>query len=222
MKARLLLADDHALVLDGFRRLLADSYDVVGLARDGQSLIRMAGDLAPDVIVVDVAMPQLNGLDAIERVLAHRPGQRIVVLTMQEDRDTAAEAIRRGALGYVLKAADPEELFEAIRQALRGKVYVSPALAGAPPGVFAGRATRRTRRAGLTLRQREVVQLLAEGKSMKEAAHVLHVTPRTIAYHKYTAMEQLGLRTSAELVQYAIAHRLVGGAVRPNGVQVEP
>lgn len=211
-RPRILLADDHVLVLEAFRKLLASDYDIVGAVTDGQSLVTAAGDLHPDVVVLDIAMPHLNGLDAIERVKARVPRSRLIVLTMQHDRDTAADAIRRGAVGFVLKSSPSSELFEAISEALKGKVYVSPAVAGVPSGVFAEEALRSTRRSGLTLRQREVLQLLAEGKSMNEAARLLNVTPRTIAFHKYSMMEQLGLKTSSELILHAQALGLVSGS----------
>jgi DNA-binding NarL/FixJ family response regulator len=207
-RRRILLADDHAVVLDAFRTLLEPQYDVVGTVTDGQALVRAARDLAPDVILVDLMMPGLNGLDAIERIRQHLPRARIVVLTMSEDPDVASEAIRRGASGFVIKCAGASELFAAITEVLAGRTYVSEQVAAGPSGVFVSGALRNTP-AGLTLRQREVLQLLAEGKSMKEAAHVLDVTPRTIAFHKYSMMEQLGLRTTAELVQHAVALGLV-------------
>ena len=209
-RPRILIADDHELVVQGFKRLLAATCDVVGTVTDGQSLIRAAVELAPDIVLVDITMPQLNGLDAIERLKAERPKIRMVVLTQQEDADTAAEAIRRGAMGFVLKSSAPSELFDAIEEVLRGKVYISTVISIEPGAVFAQGAVRKSRGAALTLRQREVLQLLAEGRSMKEAARVLDVTPRTIAFHKYSMMEQLGLKTTAQLVQHAVALGLVG------------
>ena len=206
---RIVIADDHKLVLEAFTNLLAPAYDVIAAVADGQSLVRATLDHAPDVVLVDITMPQLNGLDAIERVRSVRPRVRIIVLTMEEDVDTAAEAIRRGASGYVLKSSDSTELFSAIEQVLAGRVYVSPAVAHGPSGHFAAEAVRGARGTALTLRQREVLQLLAEGRSMKEAADRLGVTPRTIAFHKYSMMEQLSLRTTAELVQHAVALGLV-------------
>jgi len=213
-RARLLIADDHALVLDGFRKLLAPAYDIVGTVTDGQSLVRAAEEVAADVILIDLSMPQLNGLDAIQRIKARGTRARLIVLTMQEDRDVAAEAIRRGASAFVLKSSAASELFEAIEAVLAGRIYLSPSIADAPPGVFAGAAARNARGGSLTLRQREVLQLVAEGKSMKEAARVLGVTPRTIAFHKYSIMEQLGLKTSAQLVQHAVTLGLVTPARR--------
>jgi DNA-binding NarL/FixJ family response regulator len=213
-RARILIADDHELVVQAFKKLLTTAYDVVGTVTVGQTLVKAAGDLSPEIILVDITMPQLNGLDAIERVKTQQPRIRLIALTQQEDLDTAAEAIRRGASGYVLKSSAPTELFEAIEEVLRGKVYVSPKIARAPSAVFATEAMRTRRGSALTLRQREVLQLLAEGKSMKEAAQVLNVTPRTIAFHKYSMMEQLGLKTTAELVQHAVTLGLIAPGSR--------
>ena len=214
-RARILIADDHELVVQAFKNLLTPRYDIVGTVTDGQTLVKAARDCSPEVILVDLTMPQLNGLDAIERIKSQQPRIRLIALTQQEDLDTAAEAIRRGASGYVLKSSAPSELFEAIEEALRGKIYVSPKIARAPSGVFAKEAVRARRGSGLTLRQREVLQLLAEGKTMKEAANVLDVTPRTIAFHKYSMMEQLGLKTTAELVQHAVTLGLIAPRSRP-------
>src|SRR5262245_9458258 len=208
-RVRILLADDHAIVLEAFKKLFESVYDVVGTAADGHALIAAAEALKPDVILVDVAMPNLNGLDACERVRQRVPRAKLIFLTMNHDPDTAAEAIRRGASGYVLKAAPSSELFEAISEVLRGRTYISADITDDPPGVFVSKAHNRGT-PGLSLRQREVLQLLAEGKSMKEAADVLHVTPRTIAFHKYTMMEHLGCKTTAELVRHAVTIGLAG------------
>ena len=205
-----LLADDHTLLLDAFRKLLEATCDVVGTVTDGQALVKAAEDLKPDLILVDVAMPQLNGLDACERIRQRLPRAKVIFLTTDEDPDTAADAIRRGASGYLLKVAAASELFDAIRQVLDGRIYVTPSIAKGPVGVFVSHAEK-GKGSGLTLRQREVLQLLAEGKSMKEAADILKVTPRTIAFHKYSMMEQLGFKTTAELVQHAVALGLVRG-----------
>jgi DNA-binding NarL/FixJ family response regulator len=209
-RPRVLLADDHLVVLEAFRRLLEPRFDVVATVADGQALIKAAEDLKPDLILMDLAMPHLNGLDACERLKPRLPRTRLVLLTMNQDPDTAREAIRRGAAGYVLKTAPSEELFEAIRQVLLGGTYISAAITDEPAGIFA--QARAVSPGALSLRQREVLQLLAEGKSMKEAAHLLQITPRTIAFHKYSIMQQLGLKTTAELVQRAVAL----GLVRPD------
>jgi DNA-binding NarL/FixJ family response regulator len=206
---RLVIADDHKLVLEAFTNLLSTAYEVVAAVADGQSLVRATLAHAPDVVLVDITMPQLNGLDAIERLKAERPRVRVIVLTMEEDADTAAEAIRRGASGYVLKSSESSELFAAIEAALNGRVFISPAVARGPSEHFVAAVERGARGTALTLRQREVLQLLAEGMSMKQAADRLGVTTRTIAFHKYSIMEQLGLKTSAELVQHAVVLGLV-------------
>lgn len=207
-RPRIVLADDHELVLEAFSKLLATAYDVVGKVTDGRALIDAVEKLAPELVIVDLGMPNLNGLDAIERIKKQAPRIRIVALTMESDADTAADAIRRGASGYVLKSSPASELFEALSVVLNGDVFVTEAVAQGPSSFFAAEATR-GRRMTLSLRQREVLQLLAEGLSMKEAAAKLDVTPRTIAFHKYSIMEQLGCKSSAELVQHAIALGLV-------------
>lgn len=208
-RARVLIADDHAILLDAFRRLLEPKYEVVDAVTDGQALIQAAESLQPDVIIADISMPHLNGLDAAERVLERMPAVKLVFLTVNEDPAIASEAIRRGAAGYVLKKSASAELFEALRRVLQGETYVTPALTRASTQDFIVEATRPRAARKLSLRQREVLQLLAEGKSMKEAADILGVVPRTIAFHKYTMIEQLGLKNGAELVQYAVTHQLV-------------
>lgn len=210
-RPRVLLADDHAILLDAFKRLLEPEYEVVGTVTDGQALVKAAESLKPDVIIADISMPCLNGLDAAERLLGHAPGMKLLFLTVNEDPDVAAEAIRRGASGYLLKKSAAAELFKAIRQVLDGRTYVTPAIAKGSTLDFVIGAKRAGPTRGLSLRQREVLQLLAEGKSMKEAADILHVAPRTIAFHKYEMMHHLGLKTGAELIQYAVKLGLVSG-----------
>ena len=209
-RPRVLLADDHMMLLEAFEKLLESTCDVVGTVTDGHALVKAAEELKPDLILVDVAMPKLNGLDACERIRQRMPRAKLLFLTMDDDPDTAAEAIRRGASGYLLKASAVSELFEAIREVLDGRIYVTPTIAKGPPGVFVSHAEK-GKGIGLTLRQREVLQLLAEGKSMKEAADILNVTPRTIAFHKYSMMEHLGFKTTAQLIQHAVALGLVSG-----------
>jgi len=211
-RPRVLIADDHAILLDAFRKLLEPQYDVVGTVTDGQALVKAAEALKPDVILADISMPKLNGLDAAERLRARMPNAKLLFLTVSEDPDVAAEAIRRGAAGYLLKKSASAELFEALRAVLRGRTYVTPAIAREPIAVFVSTAKRAGPARNLGLRQREVLQLLAEGKSMKEAAEVLGLTPRTIAFHKYAMMEQLGLKSGAELVQHAVKIGLVARA----------
>jgi DNA-binding NarL/FixJ family response regulator len=205
---RILLADDHPILADSLRMVLSQHYDVVGSVGDGHALLKAAEELEPDIIVSDIAMPGLNGLDAATRLRQKLPRVRILFLTMTLDQDVAAEAIRRGADAYVVKSASVAELFEAIGQVLDGRPYITPAITEEPAGVFIERA-QKAGRTSLTVRQREVLQLLAEGRSMKEAAAVLDLTPRTIAFHKYTMMEQLGVKTTAALIQHAVTLGLV-------------
>jgi DNA-binding NarL/FixJ family response regulator len=205
-----LLADDHAILLDAFRKLLEPTYAIVGAVTDGRALVESAHRLKPDVIVADISMPQLNGLDACEELTGQLPDTRLVFLTVNEDPDVAAEAVRRGAAGYLLKKSAASELFKALECVLAGRFYITPLVTSEPMAVFIARAQRSGGRQKLSLRQREVLQLLAEGRSMKEAADLLNLSPRTIAFHKYTMMAQLGLKTGAELVQYAVQLGLVG------------
>lgn len=208
-RPRVLLADDHAMLLDAFRRLLEPECEVVGMASDGRDLLRLAAETEPDVIVLDISMPRLNGMDACRQLRGKFPAVKLIFLTVHEDPDLAAEALRLGASAYLLKSCASSELFTAIRMALAAQPYVTPMLTrGRPLGVFLRQAGRTTAEK-LTTRQREVLQLLAEGRSMKEVAGVLNLTPRTVAFHKYAIMEVLGLKTSAELVQYAVEHRLL-------------
>jgi DNA-binding NarL/FixJ family response regulator len=209
-RPRLLLADDHTILLDAFKRLLEPQYAVVGTVSDGRALIEAARRLKPDVIVADISMPRLNGLDACEELIERLPDTRLIFLTVNEDPDVAADAFRRGAAGFLLKKAAASELFTALERVLDGRAYITPLITSEPMAVFIERAQHRGGRHQLSLRQREVLQLLAEGRSMKEAADLLKLVPRTIAFHKYTMMEQLGFKTGAELVQYAVRLGLVG------------
>jgi len=203
-RPRILLADDHTMLLDAFQRLLEPRCEIVGTACDGRALIDLAASTRPDVIVLDISMPGLNGLDACAQLRLRMPGIKLVFLTVNEDPDIAAEAIRLGASGYLLKSSASAELFTAIEQALAGKTYVTPLVTkGVPLGVFLCQAVKPGVEK-LTARQREVLQLLAEGRAMKEIADLLHVTARTVAFHKYTILQNLDLKTSAELVQYAL------------------
>jgi DNA-binding NarL/FixJ family response regulator len=200
-RARILLADDHLMMLDAFKAFLEPEFEVVGSVTDGRTLLAEFSRLHPDAVVVDVAMPLLNGLDAGRQLMARRPGVRLIYLTMNPDPDLASEALRLGAYGYVLKNSAAEELKQAIHEALRGRSYITPMIMRDVVGYL---IDSRTRPQDLTGRQREVLQLLAEGKSMKEVAAILNLTPRTVAFHKYRIMEQLGVKTSADLVKYAV------------------
>jgi DNA-binding NarL/FixJ family response regulator len=206
-RARLLLADDHHLLLEAFRRLLEPEFEVLGGVTDGEALIDSALKLRPDAILCDVAMPRLSGLQAARRIHARLPLIRFVFLTMHDDPELAAEAFRVGGYAYVLKTSPAEDLLRAIRSAVSGQISHAPSLQSAPS---AG-PNCRDMADGETLspRGREVLQLLAAGRTMKETAATLGITPRTVAFHKYRIMQQLSLRSSAELVQFAVRRRIV-------------
>jgi DNA-binding NarL/FixJ family response regulator len=203
-----LLADDHALLLGAFEKLLAGQCEVVGQVQDGQALVAAAERLKPDVIVLDISMPLLNGLEAGRHIKQKLREVKLVFLTMNEDADVAAEAFRSGASGYLLKRSAASELTTAIREVMQGRAYVTPLVTSGLVGSLVG-PSEQVPRHELTPRQREVLQLLAEGHSMKEVGSLLDLTPRTVAFHKYRMMEQLGLRTTAELIQYAVKHHIV-------------
>ena len=202
-RTRIILADDHILILDAIKKMLEPEFEVVGTFADGLALLQGAQKLDPDVVVLDVHMPQMNGLNAGQRLKQLMPKIKLVYLTMSLDQDLAAEAFRLGASGYLVKSSAASELVQAIRETSRGRSYVTPLMTKGMVGSFI-QNIKRKKNAELTLRQKEVLQLLAEGRSMKEVAFMLKVTPRTIAFHKYTMMEHLRLRTSAELIQFAV------------------
>jgi DNA-binding NarL/FixJ family response regulator len=199
-RARILIADDHVILLDAFRALLDPEFEVVGTVTDGRALLREFSRLNPDVVLIDISMPLLNGLDAGRQLKAQQRSVKLIFLTMNADPDLAGEALRLGASGYVLKSSAASELTQAIREALRGRTYITPLITRDLVSSLTEGHIRRE----LTLRQREVLQLLAEGRSMKEVGNILNVAPRTVAFHKYRMMEQLHLKTSAELVQFAV------------------
>jgi len=207
---RILIADDHTLVAEACQKLLEPEYEIVGTVSDGRALVRASAELRPHLIIVDVAMPILNGLDAGQQVKEFYPSVKLVFMTMNHDADLAAEAFRRGASGYLLKTCAASELAIAVREVLRGKSYLSPTIAKSTVD-FLLRQDKKLidEQERLTERQREVLQLLAEGKCMKEVAGVLNITTRTVAFHKYRIMEVLHARSSAELVQYAIRNHLI-------------
>ncbi len=209
-KTTVLLADDHRIVLEGLKGLLEDKFDIVGAVQDGRELLEQAEKLHPDVIVVDIGMPLLNGIDAVTQIKKSGLSTKIVFLTMHQDAMYAKEAFEAGALGFVLKHSAPSELKTAIEEALKGNTYISPTIAQDLMHLYRGEADLKAGAFGsLTLRQREVMQLLAEGKSAKEIAKILHISTRTVEFHKYNMMEQLGIKTSAELVHFAIKHGIV-------------
>ncbi len=208
-KARVLIADDHKLLLQAFEKLLQPDYDVVGTVGDGRALLRAAQELKPDVVVLDIAMPKLNGLIAAERLKKEMPSVKFIFLTVNEDADIASEALRIGASGYLLKNSAASELFSAIEAALRGRTYVTPLIMQGMIKSLESGSQKKKDSKKLTTRQREILQLLAEGNSMKEAAKILDLSPRTIAFHKYRIMEQLKLNTTADIIQFAIRNGIV-------------
>jgi DNA-binding NarL/FixJ family response regulator len=209
-KPRLLLADDHRIVLEGLRGMLEPEFEIVGAVADGCSMVAEARRLTPDVVVADISMPGLNGIEAARQIHAADERIRVVFLTMHADAGYAAGVVEAGASGFVLKHSAPQELIRAIREALQGRTYVTPAIAGELKGAQRQGAHRPGEpAAGLSPRQREVLQLLAEGKSTKEVAALLNISARTAEFHKYRMMEQLRIKTTAELVQYAIKHGLL-------------
>lgn len=206
-KAKILLADDHRMVAEGLRGLLEPEYELVGIVEDGRAMLEAVEKLKPDVVVADVSMPLLNGIDAVRQMKKKHPKIAVVFLTMHLDVTYAASAFEVGASGYVLKHSAPSELLTAINSALCGRTYITPMLAGEllqfhktrpanEPGVFDR----------LTSRQREVLQLLVEGRSAKEVAGILQISTRTVEFHKYTIMDNFGLKSTAELVRFAMEH----------------
>ena len=209
-RIRIILADDHYILLDAIKNLLEPEFEVVGTFGDGHALLAGAPGLNPDVIVLDIGMPMISGLNAGQRLKRSLPEARLIYLTMNHDPDLAAEAFRLGASGYLIKNSAASELVHAIREVLRGKTYVTPLMTKGMAGSLIRNLKRGKSPHKLTLRQKEVLQLLAEGRSMKEVAGLLNITTRTVAFHKYTMMEQLQLKTSAELIQFAIKSSIVG------------
>lgn len=208
MRPRVLLADDHALLLEAFAKLLQDECDIVGSVTDGRALLEIAPKLRPDVVVLDISMPLLNGLEAGRRLKQMMPRVKLVFLTVSEDPDLVTEAFRGGASGYLLKNSAGSELFTAIREVMQGRAYVTPLVTQGMLEAFIQDPTRETK-ASLTPRQKEILQLLAEGYTMKEVGAILNVSPRTVAFHKYQMMQRLRIKNSAELVQYAVKKGIV-------------
>ena len=208
-RPRIVIADDHAFVADACVKLLEPEFEVIGTFYDGQALLAAVPELKPDVIVLDVGMPLMNGLEAGKRIKRLVRTVRIVYLTMNTDLGVAAEAFRGGASGYLLKTSAGSELVTAVREVLKGKQYVSPLVTNDVESFFLEIRVSDIGHEALTNRQREVLQLLAEGRSMKEVAYILKLTPRTVAFHKYKIMERLRLRTNAELVQYAMHEHVI-------------
>lgn len=219
VRAKVLIADDHRVFADGLCSLLSSSYEIVGIASDGRQLINMARDYKPDIIITDLSMPLLNGLDALRMLRKMGVRSKFVILTMHADLSLAVEVFRIGASAFVSKIAPGEELKAALEAALRGRSYLSPQFPCDLVTILAEAAKRPLSEDGpkLTRRQREVLQLVAEGKTMKEVAVLLNISTRTAESYKYDLMRTLGIRTNAELVQYAIRIGLITvPALRPS------
>jgi len=207
-RPRVLLADDHRMMAEGLRGLLADEFELVGVVEDGRAMIAAASNLRPDVIVADIAMPHLNGIEAVALLKKDNPDIKVVMLTMHANASYARRALDAGASGFVLKHSAPAELVMAIHAALKGKTFITPALAGEVLQEIQ-HEPRRANVGSLTPRQREILQLLAEGRSAKEIAKTLAISARTVEFHKYQMMEAQGLHSSAELIHYAIKNAIV-------------
>ncbi len=209
-KTRILLADDHRIVAEGMRSLLEPEFELVGIVEDGRALLDAAEKLRPDVIIADISMPLLNGIEAVRQIKETDKEVKVIFLTMHPDVTYAVSALEAGALGYVLKHSAPSELTTAVRSALRGKIYITPLLeAEVMLSPTKGSKERRDESSHLTKRQREVLQLLAEGYLAKEISSILNISTRTVEYHKYQMMKDVGVKTVAELIRYAVKHHIV-------------
>ena len=209
MRPKVLIADDHNLVAEGIRSLLEKSCDVLGIVADGRQLLSEAPKLRPDVIVVDIGMPFLNGMDAAQQLMSSVPQAKIVFLTMNDDPNLAAAATELGTVGYVLKHAAASELERAVSEVLQGRSYVTPKLRSDSPAIRQTRSRQHSKE--LTPRQVEVLQLLAEGRPMKEVADILKVSEKTVMFHKYQIMETFNLKNNADLVLFALRRHLISG-----------
>ena len=209
-RPRIIIADDHAIVREGLVQCLQADFEVVAAVADGQQLLDVAQRIGHEAVVLDLSMPRLNGLEVIRQLRRAGSASRIIVLTMHSDVSYATEAFEAGASAYILKQAATEELANGIREVLRGGIYISPQLAQEViPFLLSGAHQSRKSVSKLTPRQREVLQLIAEGHTMKEVGEILNVSPRTVEFHKYKMMQELGLHSTAELTQYALKHRIV-------------
>jgi DNA-binding NarL/FixJ family response regulator len=209
-RPRVLLGDDHTLVLDGFRKLLEDQCEVVGVAEDGRTLVRLAQELQPDIVTLDISMPQLNGVDAAKKLKKILPRTKLIFVTMHADPAYVNEAFKAGASGYLLKRSAGSELRQAIQSVMEGQCYVTPLVAkGLVQSVITGGRPPVMQDNPLTTRQREVLQLVSEGRTVKEIASALNLSPKTVEFHKSQIMTQLDLHTTAELTKYALVHGLL-------------
>lgn len=209
-RVRVVIADDHSLVLEAFRTLISGTVEVVGTATDGREMIKVVRDTEPDIVITDISMPGLNGLDASVKVLKYLPELKFIFLTVSDEPDMVAQVIRSGAMGYLLKSSASSELIRAIETVAGGGTYITPLVAGDTlDSLIAGENEGYLDR--LTVRQREILQLLAEGRTMKETAQILNLAPRTVAFHKYRIMDSLDIDNNADLVRYAYKCGLLQG-----------
>lgn len=210
-RPRVVIADDHVLVIDGFRRILEPECEIVAAVEDGRSLLKVAEETRPDIVLLDISMPLLNGVEAARRLRKSVPAAKLIFVTMHADATYVTGSFRAGASGYVLKRCAAAELVFAIREVLRGGTYLTPLvksdIEGALPGspLWPGEASGE-----LTARQREVIQLVAEGHPVKEIAAILNISRKTVAFHKSNVMQRLGMHTTAELTKYAMDHGIIG------------
>jgi DNA-binding NarL/FixJ family response regulator len=206
-KPRVLLADDHVLVLEGFRRILQEQYELVGTVGDGYTLLAAAKTVQPDIVILDISMPLLNGIDTAAQLKKICPTTKIIIVTMHAGADYVRSAFEAGASAYVLKGSAVDELDQAIRAVLVGHSYITPLITKELVDVYLSAPSEKPR--GLTPRQREVLQFLAEGRTAKEIANLLHITSRTVEFHKGQILDQLKLKTTADLIKYALTHGIV-------------
>jgi len=207
--ARILIADDHQLLADACKNLLEPKFKVVGIVTDGSQLASAVAEFKPDIILLDIYMPRLNGLDAGEQIKKKNPRMKLIFLTMSLEAEVVAEAFRRGASGYVLKQSAGTELLLAVHRVNRGESYLSPLIAKETVTFLLNNRGSSTEEKRITPRQIEILQLLAEGMSMKQVANVIDVKPGTVAFHKYRMMETLNISTTAELLGYAIKRQMI-------------
>jgi len=210
LKPRILLADDHTFVLEGFRHILEAHYELVGTAGDGYALLAAAKTFRPDIVILDISMPLLNGIDAAAQLKKICPKTKIIIVTMHADAEYVRSAFEAGASAYVLKGSAVDELEQAMRAVLGGHSYITPLITKELVDVYLSTASEKPR--GLTPRQREVLQFLAEGRTAKEIANRLNITSRTVEFHKTQIMEHLNLKTTADLIKYALTHGIVSTA----------
>jgi DNA-binding NarL/FixJ family response regulator len=206
-KPRVLLADDHVLVLEGFRRILQEHYELVGTVGDGYALLAAAKTVQPDIVILDISMPLLNGIDTAAQLKKICPTAKIIIVTMHAGADYVRSAFEAGASAYVLKGSAVDELEQAIRAVLGGHSYITPLITKELVDNYLSAPSEKPR--GLTSRQREVLQFLAEGRTAKEIANLLHITSRTVEFHKGQILDQLKLKTTADLIKYALTHGIV-------------